>query len=341
MIYNKFVFFHVICTLQLASSSDSSRTYTLESDKVCSQSPKFILKRLPTGSDSLTVRETNYFDNWSGKYSFNCRFEIETGYKSQFPGLFIVIQKLLLRKNHNTGECIDYVRIRPVNKDVLSEISHINFNFKRKYPWHYFCGDLRARRDGVRADPRLQNVASNEHPDLAVTGFLSEEPVVEVEVFIDKIPVYNETLELEIAFTPFTECKSMWSEYKECGTSRCIKKQSFNDGVVNCPFLDCPDEDGCGIDLIVDDSLPPGLRTKVTLTAVTSIFCSFFLFLGCIWCCRYFELLCWSANTLLGRGRPHPVELSPMTSQPTAPLAPSPTQGKDLPPAYETLFPDR
>lgn len=88
-----------------------------------------------------------------------------------------------------------------------------------------------------------------------------------------------------------------------------------------------------------NDRLPADLGMKVTLTAVTSIFCSFFLFISCVWCCRYFELLCWSANTLLGR--PSPVELSPMTApSSTSPSAP-PAGSKDLPPAYETLFPDR
>lgn len=42
-------------------------------------------------------------------------------------------------------------------------------------------------------------------------------------------------------------CAKTWSEFKDCGMNKCIKKQTFRDGVVNCPFLNCPDEEGCDV----------------------------------------------------------------------------------------------
>lgn len=79
-----------------------------------------------------------------------------------------------------------------------------------------------------------------------------------------------------------------------------------------------------------------GLDTKVYVTAVTSIFLSFFLFLGCIMLCRYFDMLCWSEAAPQDHHRAG-TELEQVS--PTAPPPESPD--KDLPPAYETLFPGR
>lgn len=86
----------------------------------------------------------------------------------------------------------------------------------------------------------------------------------------------------------------------------------------------------------------PGLRTKVTVAALASIFCSFFFFLSCVWICWYFEVLCWSVGNIR-RNRANPVEMSPMHSSSLTPSAPPPASAhdKDLPPSYETLFPDR
>lgn len=83
----------------------------LESDKVCKQSNPIIKKKIPTGSDGLIIKESSYFDDLSGNYAFKCQFQVETGYKSQYPGMFVVIQKLQLRKNPKTQECIDYIQV--------------------------------------------------------------------------------------------------------------------------------------------------------------------------------------------------------------------------------------
>lgn len=83
----------------------------IESDKVCHQSHG--IRRITTGLDGLIVKENNYFDNLSGKYEFTCHFEVETGF-TQAPGILVVFQKLNLRQNPNTGECIDYVKVSSI-----------------------------------------------------------------------------------------------------------------------------------------------------------------------------------------------------------------------------------
>ncbi|XP_054290369.1 uncharacterized protein LOC129005480 isoform X2 [Macrosteles quadrilineatus] len=301
----------------------------LESDKVCSYK-HLVRNRINAGYDGLVVRENSYFDSLSGKHSFSCKFEVEAGSKKR--GLFVVMQNLRLRQDKKTGDCIDYVQLRQVDKDFISENLNINLNLKKNpLPWVTFCGDLKAQRDG--------NLENEKSTDLAVTGFVSDYYAVEVEIFISKLPILNDKIELEMIFTPYLTCKNTWSEYRDCGMDKCIKKQNFKDGWVNCPYLNCPDEEGCSNSTSDGKHNPPELR-NLTLTAVTSVFCSFFLFLLLIWCCRYFELLCWGANTLLGR--PNPVELSPMNRRAPSPSAPPPdTSAKDLPPSYETLFPDR
>lgn len=40
--------------------------------------------------------------------------------------------------------------------------------------------------------------------------------------------------------------------YKSCGQKKCIWKEYFNDGIVNCPFPNCVDEGGC--DILYDEA---------------------------------------------------------------------------------------
>lgn len=38
--------------------------------------------------------------------------------------------------------------------------------------------------------------------------------------------------------------------------NKCIKKKHFKDGVVNCPFMKCPDEGGCDLSMSGNNMLP-------------------------------------------------------------------------------------
>lgn len=81
----------------------------IESDKLCSLGfrPKIIEIDKDERSAAI-VEEVEYFSTLSGKYPYKCKFEVES---TQEMGVFAVIQKLKLRKNATTGECIDYVQV--------------------------------------------------------------------------------------------------------------------------------------------------------------------------------------------------------------------------------------
>jgi hypothetical protein len=98
--------------------------------------------------------------------------------------------------------------------------------------------------------------------------------------------------------------------------------------------------------------------TRVTIGAVTSILLAFVLFLICLWLLRRSKKLCWSGACSNGSRRTPPTsaaethphlqdeEMRTYTA-PSAPLEPQENasvtiaQDKDLPPAYESLFPGR
>lgn len=81
----------------------------VENDKLCTLG--FAPKLIHVGKDEnsgVLVEELQYFSSLSGKYAFNCKFTVES---ISEMGIFAVIQKLKLRKNTTTGECIDYVQV--------------------------------------------------------------------------------------------------------------------------------------------------------------------------------------------------------------------------------------
>lgn len=315
--------------------------YTLESDKVCS-----ILRKtgdLSVGKDGhsgLIITGQEYFINLSGKHKFNCKFEVKATFEA---GLFAVIQKMNFRQIADSGECLDFIQFRHSKRPPITDILSINFDpsFKKNDGWgRKHCGKVNALREGITGSEDSGN-----NSQLAPNTFLDENGRIEVQIVIAPVkPDPDDPLSLVLAFTSYKNCFSGdLGAYKLCGQNKCIWKEYFNDGIVNCPFPNCVDEGGCDVlyDEADDDKIIPGLRTKVTVAALASIFCSFFFFLSCVWICWYFEVLCWSVGNI--RRRANPVEMSPMHSSSVSPSAPPPPSAhdKDLPPSYETLFPDR
>lgn len=312
--------------------------YTLESDKVCSLYRK--VGDISVGKDDhsgLIITGKEYF-NLSGKHEFSCKFEVKANFEA---GLFAVIQKMSFRKDSESGECIDYIQFRHSRRNVITKILPINvdISIKKKDGWgQKHCGKVNAFQEGI-----TDTTDSGNNTRLAPNAFLDEDGRIEVQIVIARMKPDN-PLYLELAFTSYKNCFSGdLGSYKVCGQNKCIWKEYFNDGIVNCPFPNCVDEGGC--DILYDETdggkAIPGLRTKVTMAALASIFCSFFFFLSCVWICWYFEVLCWSVGNI--RRRANPVEMSPMRSSSFTPTAPPPpsSHDKDLPPSYETLFPDR
>lgn len=82
----------------------------IESDKICTLgfTPR-IIQIGKDGKSGAIVEELSYFSTLSGNFSYKCSFKVESNFEM---GIFAVIQKMKLRKNATTGECIDYVQVK-------------------------------------------------------------------------------------------------------------------------------------------------------------------------------------------------------------------------------------
>lgn len=81
----------------------------LENDSVCSMN--FALNTInlvgQKEQSAMVIKESRYFQQWTGKHEFNCRFSVTS---SLGLGVFAVIQHMYFRRGAN-GECIDYVQV--------------------------------------------------------------------------------------------------------------------------------------------------------------------------------------------------------------------------------------
>lgn len=137
-----------------------------------------------------------------------------------------------------------------------------------------------------------------------------------------------------------------YSEYHRNENNICIWKGYYCDGIRNCALNNCMDENGC--DIVSD-----GTGTKVTVGAVTTMILLFLLFVMCLWICRKHKKLCWSpdcAGPNMSETNNRQIDLRTRDSSsrsvvPTAPMLDETTtrsfQDKDLPPSYDSLFPEQ
>ncbi|KAJ9576363.1 hypothetical protein L9F63_006775, partial [Diploptera punctata] len=187
-------------------------------------------------------------------------------------------------------------------------------------------------------------------------SFVDPKGEMDTTIFVANMRLMShENLELEIVYTSYRECKYGRPLYKDCGYSSrdlCIWTGLFGDNVVNCP-KDCFDEDMC-YKRDGDTVSSKNVGTKVTVGAVATIILAFILFMTCLWIMRRRKKLCWSEDC--SGPRPSPpstrVEMHPHLQdedlrsrpEPSAPLdggSVTVSEDKDLPPSYESLFPDR
>nr|CAD7266042.1 unnamed protein product [Timema shepardi] len=197
---------------------------TLESDKLCS----LILKKrkIKLGRDehsTAIIKETRYFDTWSGAYMFKCRFGVEA---SSRDGVIAVIQKLSFRRDKHSGNCIDY--------------------FKRddSYTSPEYCGQIRAFLIPGAEDSSEES--SLENVNYAHNAFYDPDGNMDVTIVVGNMTLRpEENIDLQIAFTSYADCSRRRSNYQSCGVEICIWKDLFYDNVVNCPFSNCFDEGGC------------------------------------------------------------------------------------------------
>lgn len=307
-------------------TSQHYTNHTLEEGKVCKidSGGHGSLNLGKDNKSAMIVQDEYYFKKWSGNHVFDCRFKVNAHFNM---GVFAVIQRMTLRRDPETDTCIDFIQFRPpLNIRDKLLVKAQNFLKKTQDPWgKKYCGEV---------GPGDHPLPDGEESDVAMNAYIARDGELEVRIHVaDRKLDPGEDLGVEIAFTSFLkDCKSSFGAYKSCGDDTCIFKEYFSDKVINCPYVSCKDEPDCAAYFMETELLEKGLNTKVYITAVSSIFLSFFLFLGCIMLCRYFDLLCWSDGGGEVGGATELEQVSPSAPSPDSP-------DKDLPPAYETLFP--
>lgn len=140
------------------------------------------------------------------------------------------------------------------------------------------------------------------------------------------------------------------SEYTSIGLNTCLRNEFFCDGVYNCAPNICSDEDNCSNN--TNTIISTGTGTKVTVGAVTTLILSFIIFVMCLWICKRSQKLCWSDPNMCAT---RPALWGPIIEcdtvgsvippVPTAPMlevaVSSSVADKDLPPSYDSLFPEQ
>uniref|UniRef100_A0A8D8Q694 Uncharacterized protein n=1 Tax=Cacopsylla melanoneura TaxID=428564 RepID=A0A8D8Q694_9HEMI len=324
--------------------------YLLENDKVCS----ILLKKRTLwlgyeNKSGIIVREEKFFQK-IGKHALDCTFTVQGGN----GGVVAVIQQMKFRTGQtgsgNTS-CIDYVQFSPGDKHDL--LSTFNIQFKDSVKWSpQYCGEVDlSNTDGKNLPPMEtpngKEVDAYENNPIGQNTYVEPNGAISVKIHIGEDPVDpSDGVTLKIAFTSFQACRYNMGVYKMCGGPMCIWKDYFDDDVVNCPFIDCTDERPCGTDFNdhkLGIGLVTGLGTKVLLGAVAGIFTMVFVLILFFWAFHYCGFLCSTRpprNLTELTSVPREEDVRPASCTPLTPvLTPSSGEEKDLPPAYETLFP--
>ncbi|XP_050528102.1 uncharacterized protein LOC126898200 [Daktulosphaira vitifoliae] len=328
----------------------------LENDSVCSIS--FISNNLNLigreDQSAMVIKESRYFHHWSGQREFKCRFTVTS---TLGLGIFAVIQRLSFRRN-SKGQCIDYIQFRHAEK-TISFADIFNVKIKSSEKWgDKICGKIDALEVGIDAEEFNSNSSEEINEDKQVmNSFIDNRGLLEVVIHIgNKSLEEGEELNFEIVFTAYQQdCRFESNIWKSCGSKTCIYKDFFNDGKLNCPYKSCKDEGGCRSVFTLNgnsDRFDSTFGTKILAGTVAGLFTMFVAFIAFLWLFRH----CGTVFCCLSPPNPHPhsSEMQPvpnidnigiMASAPPDSVVASGAEirapDKDLPPSYESLFPDK
>ncbi|XP_055919653.1 uncharacterized protein LOC129951493 [Eupeodes corollae] len=249
------------------------------------------------------------------KLKYDCRFRIMTKERPK-RGLYTVITKLKFRQDPVTNACIDYIQ----------------FSNGARWPSDKICNDISP--DG----PKGRLIFDERDSD------------VSVHVFINKtLPIF-EPLELSMVITSHSDCK--FSGDLLCDPKKpdsCISRFFVRDNITNCMYP-CKDENSCFHDAITAEVVD---TANVAISAITSLIFTMTGVGFCIWVCWKY----WNCITLQQQQAHEDAQSNHPRDVPTIELPQTPNEGfitsvedpdhplpptpKDLPPSYESLFPDR
>ncbi|EDW77227.1 uncharacterized protein Dwil_GK22255 [Drosophila willistoni] len=303
-------------------------------DTLCSDALLYTLAKPFRGDPTVRLE----FDEYSGsivtqtwnltlplghaanKIKYNCQFRVVTNERPP-RGIYTIITKLKFRKDPVSQKCIDYIQFSSGNRPPSEKI----------------CNDI----------------AIDGHAGRLI--FDQRDRDVNIHIYIERDRhIFGEPLELRMVLTAHSECQ--FNGDFLCNPKdpySCISRHFVGDNVTNCLFP-CRDEGTCFHDVIAAEEMD---TTNVAISAITSLI---FTMLGvgfCVWVCWKY----WNCITV--QQRAHEASAArfnqrrarsdvPTIELPTAPsyddvgvVTSEPEQQsttpKDLPPSYESLFPDR
>ncbi|XP_023301594.2 uncharacterized protein LOC111683725 [Lucilia cuprina] len=272
----------------------------------------------------------------SNKIRYDCEFKVHSDEPNRPPrGIYTVITRLKFRHDPVKNKCLDYIQFRNGNRSPSEPI----------------CNDISI--DG----PAGRLIFDQRNRDVSVL------------IHIDKKRMITEPLELRMVLTAHSECKYTGDFLCEpTNPYTCISRYFVRDNVTNCMYP-CRDEVSCFHDAITLEEID---TTNVAISAITSLI---FTMLGvgfCIWICwKYWNCItvqqhAHEASAVTNRQRRQRSQQHrssgqrdvPVIELPTAPTFNTVTAApvlslemnhqqtgeetpKDLPPSYESLFPDR
>ncbi|GAB0090395.1 hypothetical protein DMENIID0001_051240 [Sergentomyia squamirostris] len=294
------------------------------------------------GNDLMRVRQNVLFleqgkaamlkELWNTKYlpqdDIQCMLQINT--TTRFSGLFAVIQKLNFRtKSTGRSECRDYVQIKYGGSDKTGKI----------------CEEI-----GTEDTPAMSFDSPNGEMSvqLHIGGRHPEEDM------------FDEFIEIAMVLTNYRDCDDSFGFSCFRNNKGCIPKEYFRDSVVNCNSPLCADELSClvGQQGVIRKTLN---SSNIALSAITSFIFTAVAVGGCLWCCWKYRFCleeCFAGpppaaptaatttdqHTSTGVIQGAPIELQlPQSgsSASTTSQQQSRQEDKDLPPSYDTLFPDK
>lgn len=296
------------------STSPNYRTYEMVPEGICKSRRLPLFDNLLTQADPIQLRNPErgaiFRQTWNAssfKKFGDCKFYVQA---PPSMGLYLTVSIAKLRKN-SRNHCIDNI--------VVKKSSEKKFTF---------CD--------ATDDDELR-VYADDHGKMRVT--------INLDTTL-ALPTLDDTLEVQFIATVKRDCSKLegYLPCEEDEDDSCIFKDFFDDEVVNCP--ECVDEKGCFKESDPVQIMNP---SNVLLSAIISLFATMVVFGGCLWCLyRYRNCIgnCNSNSAATVRnnqstraviGEQVQVELQSSANdiQPSAP----PDDDKDMPPAYDSLFP--
>ncbi|XP_050323394.1 uncharacterized protein LOC126755101 [Bactrocera neohumeralis] len=257
----------------------------------------------------------------SNKLKYDCYFRVQTPHRPP-RGIYTVITRLKFRRDPVNNACIDYIQFvggnRPASEKICNEIA-------------------------IDGPGRLIFDERNRE--------------VNIHIYIDKRVSIKEPLELRMVMTAHSECKytgDFLCDPKD--QYSCISRHFVRDNITNCMYP-CRDEISCFHDV------PTSVEADTTYVALSALTSLIFTMLGvgfCIWVCwKYWNCITVQQHAHEASAAAHRrgQTETPVVQIPNAPSFSGaitssigyeqdnrhhqPQSPKDLPPSYESLFPER